>query len=231
MSAMFRIVFPLIGYVCVATVVTLTLGYGYMRHSGQLDDEKMFHMVALLHDVDLEKIAAENEETSEAVPPEESSFEEKRQSRQLIMREFEAKEENLQSVLEGFRYQLRQVEDARVQYEALRKEVEDELKQQYERINKEGPLSVRLQLEKLDPKKQAKPLILKMVSDGKMDDVIVLLNGMKPRTRESILKTFTSEDEIEILYDIQSRMLSGEPVKPKIEEAFDLLNRLNRKEQ
>lgn len=231
MSAAIRIIFPLVGYVCVASVITLTLGYGYMRHAGKLDDDKMFRLVALLHNVDMDKIAAEHDVQVEEVPPEESSYDHLQENRQLIMREFEAKQEDLQSNLEGFNYHLRRVNEATVRYEALRDEVESYLTEQFNRVSKDGPSNVRLQLEKLDPKRQSKPLILKWVKEGQMDDVIVMLNGMKPRTREAILKTFTSEEELAILHDIHNRMLSGEPVKPKIEEAFDVLNQLNQSEK
>ena len=84
-----------------------------------------------------------------------------------------------------------------------------------------GPNSVRAQLEKLDPKKQAKPLLLDMVANGQMDDVIMLLEGMKARSRDAILKTFTDEKELDTLHDIHSQMMSGKPTKPKIDAAIE----------
>ena len=57
MGALIRILFPLIGYFCVAATITTVAGYGYLRHNGILDDEKMFQIVSLVHGVDLEQIA------------------------------------------------------------------------------------------------------------------------------------------------------------------------------
>ena len=62
MSGMIRIFFPLIGYFCVATVITMAAGYGYLRSSGALDDETMFQIVSLIHGIDLDEIAEANQD-------------------------------------------------------------------------------------------------------------------------------------------------------------------------
>jgi hypothetical protein len=96
MSVIVRLMFPVIGYLCVATVLSLALGYGYLHSSGTIDDEVMFRIVALLHGIDMEKIAADQEIDSDTVPPEESSYDQLLQQRQLMMRALEAKQEDLQ---------------------------------------------------------------------------------------------------------------------------------------
>ena len=227
MNAIIRILLPLVGYLCVATVITALLGYGYLRSNGKLDDEQLFRIVALLHGIDLEKFAQQDQTNQDNIPPEETSYAQRQMQRDILMRQFEAKQEDLRRNLDGFNYQLRQVNDATIRYEAVRQDVKNFLQEQKTRILKEGPASVRAQLEKLDPKKQAKPLILDMVEEGRMDDVILLLGGMKTRNREAILKTFISEKELDTLHEIQSRMMSGEPAKPKIDEAIETLNQLN----
>ncbi len=230
MSAGIRILIALVGYVCVATVITALLGYGYLRSHGKLDDEKLFHIVALLHGIDLEEIARQHQPDLDNIPAEETSYAERQAYRDILLRQFEAKQENLQRNLDGFNFQLRQVNDATVRYEAVRKDVKNFLEEQNARIRREGPASVRAQLETLDPKKQAKPLILDMVAEGRMDDVILLLGGMKSRNRKAILKAFTSKEELDTLHEIHSRMMSGEPVKPKIDQAIETLNQLNEQE-
>ena len=57
MGMMIRLLFPLIGYVAVATVITMAAGYGYLRHTGNLDNERMFQIISLLHGIDTDKIA------------------------------------------------------------------------------------------------------------------------------------------------------------------------------
>jgi len=230
MNTGIRVLVALVGYASVATVITALFGYGYLRGNGKLDDEKMFRIVALLQGVDLEEIARQHQPNTDNIPAEETSYAERQAYRDILMRQFEAKQEDLQRNLDGFNYQLRQVNDATVRYEAVRKDVKNFLEEQNKRIMQAGPDSVRAQLEKLDPKKQAKPLLLDMVLEGHMDDVILLLGGMKSRNREAILKTFTSEEELNTLHEIHSRMMSGEPVKPKIDQAIETLNQLNEQE-
>jgi len=230
MSVIFRILFPLIGYVCVATVITAMLGYGYLRSRGRLGDEQMFRLVALLHDVDLEEIAQSQQLSPDKIPVEENSYAERQAQKAILQRHFEAKQEDLQRTLKGFSYQLRQVDAATTRYDAVRQDVKNFLQEQNTRIMQAGLASVRAQLEKLDPKKQAKPLLLDMVDDGRMDDVIMLLEGMKSRNRDAILNTFTDKKELDILYEIQSQMMSGKPLKPKIDEALETLNQLNEQE-
>ena len=65
MSCLIRLLLPLIGYACVATVISAGLGYGYLRKSGQLDDETLFRITALGAGVDLEEI----EKAKQARPP------------------------------------------------------------------------------------------------------------------------------------------------------------------
>jgi hypothetical protein len=230
MSAIIRILFPLIGYVCVATVITAVLGYGYLRSQGKLDDEQMFRLVALLHDIDLEEITQSQQPSPDNIPAEESSYDDRQVQRAILLRHFEAKQEDLILNLKGFNYRLGQVKDATAEYKVVRQDVKNFLQEQNSRIMKSGPNSVRAQLEKLDPKKQAKPLLLDMVANGQMDDVIMLLEGMKPRSRDAILKTFTDEKELDTLHDIHSQMMSGKPIKPKIDAAIETLNQLNDQE-
>ena len=79
MNALIRWTFPLIAYLCVGTVISAALGYGYLRHSGKLDDETMFRIMALVHGVDLDELAKEGTPTVEETPPEEPSFAEQQQ--------------------------------------------------------------------------------------------------------------------------------------------------------
>jgi Mg/Co/Ni transporter MgtE len=76
------------------------------------------------------------------------------------------------------------------------------------------------------PPKQAKPIFINYITDNHVDDVIMLLGSLKPRSREAILKTFTTEQDLEMLYKIQRKMLAGEPVKPFIDAKLQELEQL-----
>ena len=55
MGKIIDLLLGLIAYVCVATVITLALVIGYFWHTDQLNSDKMFRIVALMQDVDLQQ--------------------------------------------------------------------------------------------------------------------------------------------------------------------------------
>jgi hypothetical protein len=225
MSRLLGLLLPLISYVCVATVVSGALGYGYLRKSGQLDDEKLLRIVAIVQDVDLDEIKKESEAHTPALPAEEPSFDEQQRRSQTESLHFDAKQKQLAISLVNFDYQLKQLIAATDNYARLKQEVAEYLATQGELVLREAMQEVRQQLELLSPK-QAKPILINYIADNDMDDVIKLLGSMKPKKREAILKTFTTEEDIEMLYKIQRKMLAGEPEKPFIDEKSKALEQL-----
>lgn len=227
MGMLIRMLFPLIGYLCVATVVSGAIAYGYMVKSGKLDDEKIFRITAILQDVDLEEIERQSNATEEpGTPPEEPSYEQQRRQYQTISLQFDVKEKQLADSLVDFDYQLKRLGGATEQYTRLRSEVEEYLVQQSNRVLSEEMQKVRKQLESLIPKKQAKPILIKYITDDRIDDVIMLLGSMKPRDQQAILRTFDAPEDLEMLYRIQRKMLAGEPIKPFIDSQLQALEQL-----
>jgi hypothetical protein len=226
MGALLRILLPLIGYVCVATVVSGALAYGYLVKSGKLDDEKLFRITAILQDVDLEEIEQEGDAAEPEIPPEEPSYDQQRRQYQTVSLQFDVKEKQLADALVDFDYQLKRLGGATEQYSRLRAEVEEYLVKQRNLVLSEEMQKVRKQLESLIPKKQAKPILIKYVTDDRVDDVIMLLGSMKPRDQEAILRTFDSDEDLEMLYRIQRKMLAGEPAKPFIDAQLQALEQL-----
>ena len=159
MTAITRLLFPLIGYVCVATVITMAGAYGYLRHTKMLDDERMFRIAALLHGVDLQEIAAAKDAASETVPPEEQSFEERQKQRQIAALIQQGKEDYVNQQLTEFKSRFKQLDVATQRYKTLKDEVEIFLNEQTDIVLGEGLAAVRRDLEMLVAKKQAKPLI------------------------------------------------------------------------
>jgi hypothetical protein len=231
MGALVRWVFPLVGYLCVATVVSAALGYGYLRRSGKLDDETMFRITALLHGVDLEELEKAGEKTVEETPPEEPSFAQQQEQVQAATLHFDAKHKQLEDSLTHFDYQLERVSEATARYTQLRVAVDQYLTQQRDQVTNEARQKVRAQLEGLVPKKQAKPLLIKMIDADQIDEVILLLNSMKPRSQQDILRTFDTVDDIDRLYQVQQRMLAGAPAKPYIDAQLEQLKQLQQQEK
>ncbi|QEG33051.1 MotE family protein [Bythopirellula goksoeyrii] len=226
MSTLIRFIFPLVGFLSTATVLTAVGGYGYLRNTGKLDDEKMFHIVAVLHDVNLDKIAESHSEDQLDVPPEEASFERRQEDAQIATLQLQAKRDDLLRLMEDFNAQLKQLSTANARYQTYSSEVEQFLNKIKEEALDDGLRSVREQIQNMHPKKQAKPLLIKMLRDEhRMQQVILILNGMSPKKRSDIIKTFEPED-LDILADLHKHMLDGDPVRPYVENQLNELNKL-----
>jgi len=227
MAGLIRLLFPLIGFFCTATVVTGVACYGYLRHSGILDDEKIFRVVALLNDVDLEKIAEKHTEKDLDVPPEEMSYEQGQEQLQVAALHLQSKKDDLDKQLEQFEAKLREMTAGNSRYQGFKKEVELYLQKVKQEAEDDGLLAVRNQIQNLTPKKQAKPILVSMIKDEQINKVIQLLNGMPAKKRTDILKTFDTPEDLEMLGKIQAQMLAGDPIKPFVDEQLQKLSDAN----
>jgi hypothetical protein len=227
MSTLIRFTLPLVAYLCVGTVITAGLGYGYLRRSGKLNDETMFRIMALVHGLDLNELAEKSEKSVEGTPPEEASFGEQQAHVQATTLRFDAKQKQLADSLVQFEYQVNRVTAARERYDELRTAVETFLTEKEKELTDSDLSGVRAQLEAMDPKKQAKPLLMKYIENGEVDLVVKLLGSMKERSRREILRTFTTpEEDIKVLKQIQEHMLNDNPAKDLIAKKLEELDKL-----
>lgn len=224
MAGLIRILFPLIGFFCTATVVTGVACYGYLRHTQVLDDDKLFRIVALLNDVDLNKIAEKQQNTEPDVPPEEMSYSQVQDHLQVATLQLQSKKDDLNKQLSEFEAKFRQLNTDNDRLQGFKSEVVLYLEKVKKEAEDSGLLAVRNQLQNLSPKKQAKPILIRMIKEDRAKQVILLLNGMSAKKRTDILKTFDSVDDLEILSAIQEQMLDGDPIKPFVEEQLQKLN-------
>jgi hypothetical protein len=227
MAGLIRVLFPLVGFFCTATVVTGLACYGYLRHSDILNDDKIFQIVALMHDVDLKKIAETHTEKEADVPPEERSYEQGQEQLQVAALHLQSKKEDLDKQLAEFQAKLREMAVANDIHQGYKDEVILYLEQVKKEAEDGGLLAVRNQLQNLSPKKQAKPLLIQMIKEERIKQVIQLLNGMPAKKRSDILKTFDTPDDLQMLSKIQEQMLDGDPVKPFVEEQLKKLGDIN----
>jgi hypothetical protein len=120
---------------------------------------------------------------------------------------------------------LKQLNAAIENYARIKGEVSDYLDAQGKLVLSEAMQDVREQLEVIKPK-DAKPMLIKYITDNRVEEVIMLLGGMKPKPREAILKTFTTDEDKEMLYRMQRKMLTGEPTRTYIDEKLKALEQL-----
>lgn len=222
-----RFLFPMIGYVCVATVLTGACGYGYLRHTGKLDDERMLKILAVLHDVDLEEIENSQNKPEMIVPEEEPSYEQQQEQLRIATLQFDAKKKELEDSLATFDYDFKQLNSATGRYNQLKGDVDIYLKELRESVMAEAVQKVRESIEMLIAKKQAKPVIKRMIEQGEMDRVIKVLSSMSKRNQQEILRTFVGADEdIDILYRLLQAMGDGGETKQYLDKQLDELSQL-----
>jgi hypothetical protein len=231
MSALIRWTLPLVAYLCVGTVITALLGYGYLRHNGALSDETMFRIVALVQGVDLDEIAHEGQAAVETVPPEEPSFAEQQAAIQTATLHFDAKQKQLAQSLSNFDYQLKAVSEATERYKQLQSVVEKYFKEQLNKLADADLAAVRTQLETMDPKKQGKPILIKYIKAGEIETVILLLGSMKERARRELIRKFDTEEDLEMLFQVQQHMLNDNPAMAVINEQLKAFNQLKAEEK
>ena len=144
MDAINRIVFPLIAYLCVGTVITATGAYGYLRYSDKLDDERMFQILSLLHGIDLDEIAETYEEGQEDVPPEGMSYSQQQKRVQLAILNRQGKRDDLKNLIDAFDSQFKKLSAASGHYENFKEEVQLYLEQRKAEAIDSGIVSVRV---------------------------------------------------------------------------------------
>jgi hypothetical protein len=219
MRKIIALLMALVAYVCVATVITASLIAGYLWYTERLNDEKVFRIVALLHDVDLEQIAKANQEASDKVPPEEPSLEDVLRHQQIQDRNFEVKLLALQRGRQEYDQRLQLLKEETARYDRLAHDWQSRLKKQEELTTQENLAKVVAQIEQIRPP-VGKELLLRWIDEGRMDDAILLMNKMAESKLAKILKEFATDEELNKLHDIHQRILAGGTEAPQLEEAL-----------
>jgi hypothetical protein len=221
MGKIFNLLFGLIAYFCVATVISLALILGYMWHTDRLDDEKVFRVFALLHDVDLQQIAqAQQKKDGDEVPPEEPSVHDVTHQQQVQDRNFEVKLLALQRGKQDYDHTYQELKKEIDRYDRLAQDWQSKLKQQEELTNQENVAKVVSQLEQVRPE-VGKLELLRWINEGRIDDAILLMSKMSETKLGKILKTFETDTELDTLHEIHERIIGGTKDTEQLEKALD----------
>jgi hypothetical protein len=216
----------LIGYVCTATVITAVLGLVYLLKTDRLNDEKMFRMVALYHDVDLNKLAEAQRKTTDEVPPEEISLEQALRRQQVTDRNFEQKLLELSRERKEFDYRQKSLNDLIARNDRMAQDLESRLKKQEELTTQENLTTVVQHLETMTPE-IAKDELMQWLQEDRMDDVILLMSKMQEKKLGSILKKFEGEKELTKLKEIHQRIIDGKDKASNVKSAIEEMKSQN----
>lgn len=226
MSKLIDMMFGLIAYLCVATVITLALIVAYLWHSDLLTNDKIFRVMAVLQDVDLQKMTAAEKKAPDEVPPAEPSINEVMHRQQLVDRNFEVKQLALERGKQEYDAMYQQLVEKTDRYDQLARNWQARLKQDQEQKTLQNTAAVVAQLEQVTPE-VAKDQLMLFLEEGKMDDAILLLNKMSEGKRAKILKSFQQEKELAKLHEIQLRIMNSGKDSEQLEKALDQLNKVD----
>jgi hypothetical protein len=219
MRKIIGLLMALIAYFCVATVITLALISGYLWHTDQLTEEKMFRLVALLQDVDLQQLAEAQHKTGDDVPPEEPSLSDMLHHQHIQDRNFEVKQLALQRGRQEYDHRLQLLKEQTDRYDRLATEWQSRLKKQEELTTQENLAKVVAQIEQLRAD-NGKAMLLRWIDEGRMDDAILLMSKMSENKLGKILKTFQTEEELNKLHEIHQKIIGSGAVSPQLEKAL-----------
>ncbi len=228
MSKLIDILFSLIAYVCVATVITLALVLGYLWHSDQLTNDKVFRLLAVMQDIDLQQMAAAENKSPNEVPPAEPSLNEVMHHQQVQDRNFEVKQLALQRGKQDYDNALQKLNVKIDRYDRVAQEWQSRLKQEQEITNQQNVAKVVSQLEQVSPE-VGKDQLRKWIAEKKMDDAIMLMSKMSENKLAKILKTFETDEELTQLHEIHERILSSGATNSKLEQALGELDAVDGK--
>jgi|tagenome__1003787_1003787.scaffolds.fasta_scaffold20959259_2 hypothetical protein len=229
MGKIIDLLLGLIAYVCVATVITLVLVFGYFWHNDQLNGEKVFRIVALLQDVDVQQAdASQQKKEGGGVPPEEPSLNEVLHHQQVQDRNFEVKLLALTRGKQDYDISLKNLNEQITRYDRMVRDTQSRLKQQEELTTQQNVAKVVSQLEQVKPD-IAKDSLMKFIEEDRMDDAILLMNKMSESKLKNILKTFQTPQELSKLHEIHRRIISGGADSANLKKAIGELNALDGK--
>lgn len=222
-----RALFSIIGYVSSATLVAAALGLLYLWNTHLLTNEKMFRMIAVMHDIDLEEIAEEESFDDMEVPPAEVSLDDLSMMREVKLRDHEVKMNALKVGTQEFERTFRDINEGRRRFDEMAEELESRLNQHKELSSEENLAAVVNGLQSMRPA-EAKALLLMFLNEpGGERDVIILMKKMQPSKLQKILLQFKTEGDLKQYHKLQQLMLDGFPEGPEIDTMLERVRLLD----
>lgn len=206
----------LLAYTCVGTLLAQAIGLGYLWQTGKLNRDKLFRMMALVHDIQLEDAGSERG-AGRASGNSQQSFDEIQKQRAIQFRQLELKQQFLDKGLEQVRFERIQLSEDKERHRRIKTAFEERMKALRDRTTVDGYANVRLIWENIQPK-QATQQIMKMIEADEIEDVVVILSDMPITKRAKIVKAFTTPEQIEAMDDILRLIRKGAPQSTLIDE-------------
>lgn len=224
-----RLLTALIGYVSTATVLSAAMGLGYLWQTQRLDDEKVFRIMAIVHDVDIQGLKSEKAQEESGIPEEEPSLDDVGRYRSVIARNYEVQQDALKKGRQLYDQSYNAIKEEMRRLNETIQEIESKIEQEGELSSKEAITKVVRDLQLLAPEEAKDLLLLTLDQPDGMNDVILLMNAMATGKLKNILKKFKSDEELAQLHEIHKTMLSGGAQQEMMNEALEHLKNLEAK--
>ncbi len=217
MSALIRIVPPMFIYTCVATMLALGIGLGYLWTTGKLSSEKAFKILAVVHDVEL--VNPQLEQTAvEAETPEQLSYSDIEKLRDIRSRDLDLKIVAMNKGIEELRWRRALLTEEKTRYELIKAAFEKTLAELSGTSTRQGFANNR-QIWETIPPNIVKQQIMAMVDEEEIDDVVIILADIANAKKGKIIQQFTEPNEVKVMDDILRKIRLGLPMKPVIDQA------------
>ncbi|WP_153559082.1 hypothetical protein [Roseimaritima sediminicola] len=210
-------VFRLAAGLCVATVLTQGLVAGVLASRGTLNAQTLTQIVALMNGIDItgRRLQMVIDQASGTEQPDFSEILEARVHKSLDMDlRLEAQKRYSRELEE----KLAELQAEQERFDVRRAEFFEKLDEVRSGVQTEGMQELTRTLQALAPE-QAKDQLLRMMDDGRIEDVVNIVQATPLDKRTDILAEFVSEAESKQLEEILRRIGEGEPAKSLIDRA------------
>ena len=206
----------MISYFCIGTVLAAALMFGWLWSNGQLNPQKIQNIIAVAQglDVAVPKAQAEKDAERDSLQP---SIEDVARARAMKLRDVELREQALRQHIENVKFEQTKLSDENGRYNRIREAFEAELKSLRTGAIATNEENARLILENVKPK-QAKDQILRMINNGEMQDVVMILSAMPITKRSKIITEFKTDQEAVKLAELLKLIREGVPEVDLIDE-------------
>lgn len=213
----------MLAYLCVATVLTAAIVFGYVWSHGYLDQEKLNRMMAIARGTE---VAAPVVEQVAKAPEaaEQPSLEDVEKQRAIQSRLIELREQAIAHAIENVRNEQRDLTNKIDDYKRLQQGFEDVLSEKKNEALIAGRQNMQQIWENIQPK-QAKQQILQMIDANEQNDVVAILSAIAISKRAKIIGEFKTEEEAKKLEEILRLIRQGVPDTLTIDQTREELKK------
>lgn len=202
---------------CVGTVLTQLILLGYFAWRGTLQPDTLTKVVALVNGIDISgaqfrRIMEEMEQSNQP------DFNDVLQSRTLVGAEMDLRLRSQRVYEKELAQMLEEIKVTQARFDKRREAFERKLEDIQRSAEDAGMKELQRTIQSL-PFDQAKDQLLMFYDDGRIDEVVDIVQGIPLDTRKEIMAEFVRPEDAEKLHDVLRRIGEGQPLSSYVDEA------------